>query len=81
MVRLKTTFLQGVSDLVIDSLNLPLGITTADDKIVSKATYLARIQKQNIASLLVASRFYGLTGNLYRFQPIPPIRKFQPKKF
>jgi len=72
MVRPNTTLLQGMADFIINSLNLPAGVTTADDEIVGKTTYLAGIQEQNIASLLVASRFYCLAGNLYCFQPTAP---------
>lgn len=72
MVRPNTTLLQEMADFIINSLNLPAGVTAADDKIVGKTTYLAGIQEQNVASLLIASRFYCLAGNLYRFQPTAP---------
>jgi hypothetical protein len=49
--------LQCMPDLIMDSLNLPLAITTADDKVISKATYLAGIKQHNIRRLLITGRF------------------------
>ena len=53
-------FLQNFGYFIIDGLNLALGLTAAEHKIIGEAAYPAGIEQNNVNSLLV-------TGGGYRF--------------
>jgi hypothetical protein len=51
---------------------LPVGFRRANNEVVGKAGYLAGIQQDNVARLLVTGGFYGKMGFFYRFQIATP---------
>jgi hypothetical protein len=53
---------------------LPRAFTSADNKIVRKAAYLAQVQQNYIVRLLFAGGFHGFAGQFYSFQyQTPPV--------
>ena len=68
VVRLDPLLLQGMFNLIIDRLNLPLALAAAYHKVISKAAHLACIEQGNIRRLLITGGFNCLAGYLYRFQ-------------
>ena len=72
MARQNTLPFQYMPNFIANSLNLPIGITTAYHKIIGKATYPSGIQQQNITSLLITGGFNCFAGYFYRFQSCPP---------
>jgi len=59
-------------NLIIDSPDLPLTVTGADNKVIGKAADCAGIQQDNINCLLVTGYFYGAARYLYRLQKLTP---------
>jgi len=57
-------------NLITNSVNLPGGITTTDNKVVGKTAYISGIQQDNINSLLITGRLYRPAGYVYRFQKL-----------
>jgi hypothetical protein len=68
MVRQNPFPLQALLNFIIDGTELSFGITSADNKVIGKTTYLARIQQHNVTGLLITGSFYGFAGYFYRFQ-------------
>ena len=62
VMRQDAFFLQSFFYFVADGANLPGAFAGADNKIVRKAAYITDIQQDDIACLLIAGGFYGLTG-------------------
>jgi hypothetical protein len=57
-------------NFVINSPQLPVTVTTADNKIIGKATHFPGIQQHNISRLLITGSFYRLAGYFYSFQKL-----------
>ncbi len=57
-------------NFIIDSMELSCGDTSANNKIISEATYLTGIQQHNISGLFIAGGGYGFAGYLYCFQQL-----------
>lgn len=65
------TFLfQTQLDIIDDAANLPLAITSANNKIVRKAAKTANVQQNDIGSLLIAGDFDRMAGYFDAFQSL-----------
>jgi hypothetical protein len=62
--------LQNMLNLFIDGINLAGGITTTDDKVIGKTTYVSGIQQDNVNCLLVTGCLNHAAGYVYRFQKL-----------
>ena len=55
-------------DFFVNSPELSLGVTGADDKIIGETAYLLGIQQHDIAGLFIAGGNYSFMRYVYRFQ-------------
>jgi hypothetical protein len=60
--------LQRLRDGTVNSLQLPVTVTAADDEIVCEGAYLSGIQQDNIGSLLVCRCLNDSLGQFDRFE-------------
>ena len=69
-MRANILFFQGMFNFFVDSFELAVALTAADNKIISKAAYFSDIKQNYICGQFITGRFYGFSGYFQRFQSL-----------
>ena len=69
VIRQDAFLFQAFIDFIVDSAELPLAFTGADNEIIGKPAPTLDIQQHNVTGLSIAGRIDGPAGYFYSFQP------------
>lgn len=68
MISYDASGLQGPVNTLPDSIDMPVGISGADNKIIGERTEISDVQHDNVLCLLLRSNFSSQTCYVFRFQ-------------